>query len=63
MRWIITAIVLLWLLAVGTHRYWRLFHAHRYGNLLIFATHSLPLWTLLLAAVLVFEYYYLGDED
>jgi len=45
------------------HGYWRLFHAYHYENLLISVSHSLPLWTLLLAALLVFEYYYFGHEE
>ena len=61
-RWIIPTTVLLWLLVVSVHGYWRLFREYRYGNLLVFATQSLPLWALVLAAALMLEYYYCGDE-
>ena len=53
---------LLWVLVVGLHGYWRLFRAYRYANLLVFATLSLPLWVVVLAVVLMREYYYCGDQ-
>jgi hypothetical protein len=59
----ITATVLVWLAIVVGIGYWRLFHAWRWGNGLIFITQFFPRLVLILVAVLALEYFYFRHRE